>query len=88
MIIRISNVLECLHGWQPLALEQVDFYPVTGCALLKNIIKATLLPGEAGLNTEWTVYKSLKLFTTQDNVNVTSLDSWNNTFSKLDALSN
>ena len=86
MIIRISNVLECLHGWQLLTLEQVGFYPLTGCALHKNIIKATLLPGEASLNTEWTIYKSLKLFTTQDNV--TSLDSWNNTCSKLDALSN
>lgn len=51
-------------------------------------MKAILLPGEKGLNTDRTVYKSLKLFTTQDNVNVTSLDSWNNTFSKLDALRN
>lgn len=40
------------------------------------------------MNTELTVHKSLKSFTTQDNINVTSLDSWNNTFSKLDVLSN
>lgn len=46
------------------------------------------MPGETGLNTEVTVHKSLKLFPNQDNVNVTSLDSWNNTFSELDTLSN
>ena len=43
--------------------------------LFKNRIKAILLPGKKGLNTARTVYKSLKLLTTQDNVNVTSLDS-------------
>lgn len=80
-----SNVYE---GWQPLTLEQVAFYSAFWCAPFKNIIKAPLLPGEIGLNTELTVHKSLKLFTAQDNVNVISLDSWNNTFSKLDALSN
>lgn len=80
-----SNVCK---WWQSLALEQADFYSASGCTLFKSVIKATLLSGEAGLNTELTVHKSLKLFTTQDNVNVTSLDSWNNTFSKLDALGN
>lgn len=75
MIIRISNLLKCLHRWQPLALEEVDFFSATECALFKNIIKAILLLGEAGLNTELTIHKSLKLFTTQDNVTVTSLDS-------------
>lgn len=48
------------------------------------IIEATLMPGEAGLNTKTTVHKSLTVFTTQDHINVISLDSGNNTFSKLD----
>lgn len=56
--------------------------------MFRNIMESTLLLDEAVLNTELAVYKGLELFTTQDNVNVAPLDSWNNTFTKLDALGN
>lgn len=51
-------------------------------------MEATLVLDEVILNTEPTVKKSLKLFSNLDNVTVTSLDSLNNMFSKLDALRN
>lgn len=79
-----SNMLK---SWLSLALEQVDFHSASSYALFRNIMGATLPSGE-GLNTEMLIHKSLKLFTTQDNVNVPSPDSQNNAFSKLQALNN
>ena len=62
--------------------------PAEGRAGSPGLLSGSRASGSGSRGRREQVHRSLKLFPNQDNVDVTSLDSGNNVFSKLAALSN